>query len=48
MTPGSNGVADNDAQKYLFFLKDFSTEYFWNLSKLQDSGKFVKEYNKIL
>jgi hypothetical protein len=24
------------------------TEYFWNLSKLQDSGKLISEYNKIL
>ena len=48
MTSGANGVFDHDAQKYLYFLKDFSTEYFWNLSKLQDSGRFVGEYNKIL
>jgi hypothetical protein len=48
MTSGANGVFDHDAQKYLYFLKDFSAEYFWNLSKLQDSGKFVSEYNKIL
>jgi glucosamine-6-phosphate deaminase len=48
MTSGANGVFDHEAQKYLYFLKDFSTEYFWNLSKLQDSGKLISEYNKIL
>jgi glucosamine-6-phosphate deaminase len=48
MTSGANGVFDYEAQKYLYFLKDFSTEYFWNLSKMQDSGKFIGEYNKIL
>jgi hypothetical protein len=48
MTSGANGVFDYDAQKYLHFLKDFSTEYFWNLSKLHENGKFIGEYNKIL
>lgn len=30
MTPGSNGVFDHEAQKYLHFLKGFTSEFFWD------------------
>ncbi len=33
MTSGANGVNDLEARKYLYFMKDFSNEYFWNISK---------------
>lgn len=33
MTSGANGVSDLEARKYLYFMKDFATEYFWNISK---------------
>jgi len=48
MTSGSNAVFDHEAKKYLYFLKDFTNEYFWKLSKFSDSGKFISEYNKVI
>jgi len=41
MTSGSNGVFDLEAKKYLYFLKDFSNNYFWKLAKFSESGKFI-------
>ncbi len=48
MTSGANGVNDLEARKYLYFLKDFSNEYLWNLSKIKDNKTFICEYNRIL
>ncbi len=48
MTSGSNAVFDHDAKKYLYFLEDFSTEYFWDLFKLENKVKFIGEFNKIV
>ena len=47
MTPGSNGVFDHEAQKYLYFLKDFTTDYFWNNSMNQDTSTITLYKNSI-
>lgn len=33
MTSGSNGVRDYDAEKYLYFMKDFLRNHFFQISK---------------
>lgn len=48
MTSGANGVNDLEARKYLYFMKDFSNQYFWNISKFAENKNFISEYNKII
>jgi len=33
MTSGSNGVKNNEAEKYVFFMKDFFRKHYFKLSK---------------
>ena len=33
MTSGSNGVRNHEAEKYLFFMKDFLKKHYFSLSK---------------
>lgn len=45
MTSGSNGVRSNEAEKYIFFMKDFLKKHYFAMSKEENSPniKYVEQ-----